>query len=108
MAQIFPLSSDLLVYGQNQLGLEAFMRAANNLFASELGRAAKEAVRDMPRWQTRREALRRRAFTRLSRECARKAHRIDDWVLYALIEMALQNHAADEPAPVSAMESFYL
>jgi hypothetical protein len=107
MAQIFSLSPELLTCGQSQLGLEAFMRAANNLFASDLGRAARQVVRDLPRRQTRREALRRRAFTRLSREYARKAHQIDDWVLYTLIEMALQNHAADEPE-VSAMESFYL
>jgi hypothetical protein len=108
MAEILSLSPDLLPYGQSQLGLDAFIRAANNLFASQLGRAATEAVRNFTGRQTRREALRRRAFTRLSRECARKAPKVEDWVLYALIEMALQNHFADDAPRVSAMESFYL
>jgi hypothetical protein len=108
MAEILSLSPNLLTYGQSQLGLEAFIRAANNLFASELGRAAMEAIREVSGPQSRREALRRRAFNRLSRECARKATKVEDWVLYALIEMALQKRVANESDPVSAMESFYL
>jgi hypothetical protein len=108
MAEILSLSPDLLTYGQSHLGVDAFIRAANNLFASELGRAAMEAVREFPGTQSRRDALRRRAFARLSRECARKAPKVEDWVLHALIEMALQESVATDAEPVSAMESFYL
>jgi hypothetical protein len=43
MAEILSLSPDLLTYGQSHLGVDAFIRAANNLFASELGRAAMES-----------------------------------------------------------------
>lgn len=108
MAEIFSLSPDLLTYGQNQLGLEAFVRAANNLFASELGKAAMEAVREFPAGRAGRNAARQRAFVRLSREYARKAPKIENWIVYALIEMALETHSADEAQQVSAMESFYL
>jgi hypothetical protein len=105
MAQIVSFSPESLAYGQSQFGLETFIRAANNLFASDLGKAAMQAVREFPGRRT--NALRRHAFDQLSRECARRVLKIDDWVLYALIEMALQNHADDAPR-VSAMESFYL
>jgi hypothetical protein len=108
MAEILSLSSELLGYRQTRLGVEAFVRAANHLFASELGRAATEAVRGSPTNQTRRESLRRHAFTRLSRECARTATQVEDWVLYALIEIALENQLAHENPRISALDSFYL
>ena len=110
MPNLVETTAETLELHLGRWALETFTRSSPILLASELGRLAREAAREVFGAQFTADEQRRLAFARVATEAHRAGIRAQDWTVRVLVEMAMQElqRELDAPPKHSAMLSFYL